>query len=65
MPEPSHNRTHRRIVRFTPVISSHPKSSSNRAAPSLIETRNQLREMPKPLQFPVEQKRDDRCQRVA
>jgi hypothetical protein len=24
-----------------------------------------MREMPKPLQFPVEQKRDDRCQRVA
>jgi hypothetical protein len=42
MPEPSHNRKHRRIARFTPVISSHPKSSSNRAAPSLIETRNQL-----------------------
>ncbi len=42
MPEPSHNRTHRRIARFTPVISSHPKSSSNRAAPTLIETRNQL-----------------------
>lgn len=42
MPEPSHNRTHHRIARFAPVISSHPKNSSNRAAPSPIETRNQL-----------------------
>jgi hypothetical protein len=42
MPKPSRNGAHHRIARFTAVISSHPKNSSNRAAPSRIETRNQL-----------------------
>jgi len=42
IPKLSHNRTHHRIARFAAVISSHPKMSPNRPAPSPIETRNQL-----------------------
>jgi hypothetical protein len=43
MPIPSHNDTHRRIARLAAAIPSHPMGLSNRAAPSLLETRNQLR----------------------
>jgi hypothetical protein len=39
IPKLSHNRTHHRIARFAAVISSHPKMSPNRPAPSPIETR--------------------------
>jgi hypothetical protein len=42
MPIPSHNDTHRRIARLAAAIPSHPMGLSNRAAPSLLETRNQL-----------------------
>jgi hypothetical protein len=42
IPKSSRHDTHRRVARFAAAISSHPKRSSNRAAPSLIETRNQL-----------------------
>jgi hypothetical protein len=42
IPKSSRHDTHHRIARFAAAISSHPKRSSNRAAPSLIETRNQL-----------------------
>jgi hypothetical protein len=43
IPKSSRHDTHHRIARFAAAISSHPKRSANRAAPSLIETRNQLR----------------------
>jgi hypothetical protein len=42
IPKSSRHDTHHRIARFAAAISSHPKRSANRAAPSLIETRNQL-----------------------
>ncbi|WP_166656322.1 hypothetical protein [Paraburkholderia sp. BL10I2N1] len=42
MPIPSHNDTHGRIARLAAAIPSHPMGLSNRAAPSLLETRNQL-----------------------
>ncbi|MGF6979879.1 hypothetical protein QFZ94_008584 [Paraburkholderia sp. JPY465] len=42
VPIPSHNDTHRRIARLAAAIPSHPMGLSNRAAPSLLETRNQL-----------------------
>ncbi|MBC8752185.1 GTP-binding protein [Paraburkholderia sp. WC7.3b] len=42
MPIPSHNNTHGRIAGLAAAIPSHPKGLSNRAAPSLLETRNQL-----------------------
>jgi len=42
IPKSSRHDTHHRIAHFAAAISSHPKRSANRAAPSLIETRNQL-----------------------
>ncbi|MEX3936873.1 hypothetical protein AB4Y32_34805 [Paraburkholderia phymatum] len=36
----SHDDTHRRIARLAAAIPSHPIGLSNRAAPSLLETRN-------------------------
>ncbi|WP_133664498.1 hypothetical protein [Paraburkholderia sp. BL10I2N1] len=42
MPIPSHNDTHGRIARLAAAIPSHPMGLSNRAAPSLLEARNQL-----------------------
>jgi hypothetical protein len=42
IPKSSRHDPHRRVARFAAAISSRPNLSSNRAAPSLIETRNQL-----------------------
>jgi hypothetical protein len=42
IPISSRHDTHHRIAHFAAAISSHPKRSANRAAPSLIETRTQL-----------------------
>ncbi|MDH6147135.1 MULTISPECIES: hypothetical protein [Paraburkholderia] len=42
-PIPSHNDTHGRIARLAAAIPSHPIGLSSRTAPSLLETRNQLK----------------------
>jgi hypothetical protein len=44
IPKSSRHDTHHRVAPFAAAIFSHPRRSSNRAAPSQIETRNQVEE---------------------